>query len=195
MKSMIRLAMNFRHAFHRELATPAWRAALHEFIETRATALGVKGEGSGTVEAAYSEDRYFGPNSVVKYEFTVSVEWPSSKGTDRLCARVTWEPVPGEFRVRSENLESAEEAGAERKRIRLHRSLEALSPGRRLERLRSETCPACGIQLRLEFYEKGRSWWATCPKDGEHFFLDGWIKDWSGAPAWWIEYPAQNACP
>jgi hypothetical protein len=187
--------MDFRHPFHRELATPAWRAALRAFIEARAGALGVGGEGTGTVEAAYSDDRYFGPNSVVKYEFKVSVEWRRAGGPERLEASVFWEPDPGEFRLRWEHLETLEGKRAERKRMEAWRALESLSSRKRVEKLRSEVCPECGSPLRLEFYEKGLSWWAKCPRKGEHFFMDGWFKNWSDAPSWWVEYPAQRMCP
>lgn len=82
--------------FHRQLVTPEWVAKLREFLST------TRLRGQGRLQTEFGDERYMGPESVVKYRFHVVVNdemadlSPIQTGES---AFVEWQPKRGGFKM------------------------------------------------------------------------------------------------
>ena len=117
---MITLISRLTAPFHRELASPAWLEALRLHVENalRERAEFQTSDGSGEVTSQYSEPRYMGPNSAVKYHFFVNikVQRTDSRSLDQYQVHVRYLPGDHMFETRSEWVDTLEMRASEREK-------------------------------------------------------------------------------
>jgi hypothetical protein len=199
---MITLQADFITPFHKALATPSWMSALQTYIAERIEASGAyqTTKGTGTVHALYTDERYLGPNSAVRYRFEVNVDVDRDEPTrlrDSYRSTVDFDPASGRFSLGMKEdlstLETRTRYKAEMRRAREEwlESFEALESREEFERWK---CPECSGKLKPRFYPEGRSWSYSCAQDPAHL-ASTWIGVRLEPGGWWTDHVADRTCP
>ncbi|HZE96386.1 MAG TPA: hypothetical protein VE981_05140 [Planctomycetota bacterium] len=199
---MITLQPEFVTAFHKALAVPSWIAALEAFVTARIRTSGAyqTTNGSGVVRAVYTDERYLGPNSVVRYRFEVSVDVDRDGPTrlrDHYVASVEFDPASGGFSTwAKEHLSTIETRARYKDELRRAKddwiaSFEPLESREEFERWR---CPACSGRFRPRFYPEGSSWSYSCALNPDHL-PSCWIGVRLDSGGWWVDHVADRTCP
>jgi rubrerythrin len=199
---MITLQPDFITAFHKALAVPAWISALERFTTERIQASGSyqTTNGTGTVRALYTDERYLGPNSAVRYRLEIHVDVDREEPTrlrDSFSVAVDFDPQSGRFSVFGvEQVSTLETRARYKETMRRAKeewiaSFEALESREEFERWK---CPECSGGLRPRFYPEGRSWSYSCAQDLTHL-ASSWIGVRLEPGGWWTDHVADRTCP
>jgi hypothetical protein len=108
---VLNLVTHLSTAFHRELATAAWLAALAAHVEAEMKdRAGRYRRGEGRVSSEYNEARFMGPNSLVKYESRVDavMSRDDTPRPDRYRIWVRYRPDAHAFLTRQTELDTLE---------------------------------------------------------------------------------------
>jgi len=136
---VIRLTSLLETDFHRDLASPAWLGQLAAHVESAIRAISgfETCDGVGKVSSRYNEARYMGPNSIVRYQFTVDVVvFRATPGADedRYQCQVRFHPDTNAFRTECEVADHQETRNLRRREAeQLQHALDGF-----VERLRKE---------------------------------------------------------
>jgi hypothetical protein len=199
---MITLQPEFVTAFHKALAVPSWISALEDFVTARIRTSGAyqTANGTGTVQALYSDERYLGPNSVVRYWFEVQADVDRDEPTplrDRYKVEVDFDPESGRFSLRNREDLSTIETRA-RYKAELRRAteewIESFEPLESRETFERWKCPECSGRLRARVYPEGLSWSYSCAQDLTHQ-ASPWIGVRLEPGGWWTDFVADRTCP
>lgn len=199
---MITLQPEFVTAFHKALAVPSWISTLEDFVAARIGTSGAyqTANGTGLVRAQFTDERYLGPNSVVRYRFEVSVDVDRDEPTrlrDHYVAAVEFDPASGRFSIwEKEQLSTIETRARYKDELRRAKEewIDSFAPLESREEFERWRCPVCSGRFRAQFYPEGRSWSYSCLLDPTHL-----PSCWSGVRldpgGWWSEHVADRTCP
>jgi hypothetical protein len=194
---MVKLKLKLRAEFHRRLAGARWTASLAHFLEE--TIAGhpeiQSSNAAGVIKSRYDDPRYFGPNSVVKYQFEVALRIQLRGDFFRRAtfeASVQYDPNDESFRIlrhstsvdtpaiRRENKRIADAAAKMCKRIRANCSEEEASEFR---------CPRCEGPIEIGFHPLGESFVLSCAKTECLYHSHEEI---TSPPTWWDRHISSN---
>jgi hypothetical protein len=199
---MITLQPEFVTAFHKGLATPSWLTALESFVTARILTSGSfqTTRGTGSVRALFTDERYLGPNSVVRYRFEVTVQVERDEPTrlrDSYRTVVEFDPASGGFSVwKNEDLATVETRARYKDELRRAKEewIESFEPLEAREDFERWKCPECRGRLRPRFYPEGSSWSYSCAVDMTHQ-ASSWIGVRLNPDGWWTDHVADRTCP
>lgn len=142
----------FHTAYHREAVDEKFREALAAYLEKHLLPQVDEPYDSteGSLVASFNEDKYCGPNSLVKDAYRLEFAFVRASGRDTIKADLLWERGSGSFRPRYRGkelvLSTARRRAATDAFMREVRKLvdEILAGGSP-----DLTCPSCGLPMSL----------------------------------------------
>ncbi|MCE9544662.1 MAG: hypothetical protein K8T25_03970 [Planctomycetia bacterium] len=192
---MIHLASQFATPFHRRLATDQWLQKLRSFLEDTLVSHQEyqTADAIGSVRAAFNEDRFTGPLSLVKYDFVVELEVARLGTTlckDQYNASLRYSPDSDTFAFKIETISTVETRAAERKKFaKVDKLVHTIESGGSRDVVDRFACPWCGGKVDVNFHPSGTVFAVYCETDGMHFSKHVEI---STPPSWWRDKVSEN---
>jgi hypothetical protein len=199
--AMILLQPKLVTSFHWSLADARWVTDLEAFVteRVRASAAFRTLDGSGTLRADYNEDRFMGPQSVVKYHFQIEAQISRGDANaphDAYQASIEYDPEAGRFSCRNEWISTQETRARDAEEMRLRREAERLACPtlESFSQFQERRCPDCAAPLRAGFYPEGSAWAYECSRDRAHV-ASGWLEVKLEPGGWWTDHILDRRCP